>query len=256
MANPLPLVALAGDDLTFAAGTSFAFEIDTEDTDYPATNLLTGDPAVVTKSTTNIMQLVVTTTSQNVVAVVLINTNATSAAVNDEVSGSQAIVIPAVDYDGQRIHGWLDRQTAPLGPSTTWHIAISRTSGPVWIGHIALLVDIHPLNLKYGLTVGRRRPGDTEIMTRLGSALRYGAQIRTRWARGMVDLEDDEALMRTLEASAKGVVLPFVFIPDEASNDAWLVKFASNDWALTYPNYGVREVPVAFEELSGGPPNG
>lgn len=247
VANPLPLVGLAGDDL----GLTASYAMSNEDADYPASNLAGGDPALVAKSSTTSTTITVTTGSQSVVGVALINTNAETATVN-----GQAVTIPSLDYDGQRVHGWIDRRTAPLGPTTTWSVALSRPSGVVWIGHIALLVSLHALNLKYGLTVGRRRPGDVEIMTRLGSALRYGAQIRTRWAKGVVDLEDDEALLRTLEASAKGVVLPFLFIPDEASNDAWLVKFAANDWALSYPNYGVREVPLALEEISGGPPNG
>jgi hypothetical protein len=39
-------------------------------------------------------------------------------------------------------------------------------------------------------------------------------------------------------------------------NDAWYVSFAANDFKWGYPDYGVRPIPLAFEELSGGPPNG
>jgi hypothetical protein len=129
-------------------------------------------------------------------------------------------------------------------------------SGVVWIGAIPLLTDIHELNLRYGLEMGRRRPGDTLLQTRGGSIIRHGYQIRTRWARGEVNLIENEDLLKRLEANAKGAILPFVFIPDEAVNDAWYVSFAANDFKWGYPDYDVRPIPLAFEEISGGPPNG
>ena len=92
--------------------------------------------------------------------------------------------------------------------------------------HIALITDLQPLNLKYGLQIGRRRPGDVRQVTRLGTRHDYGADIRTRWAKGVVDLEDDQSLVMDLDASAKGGVLPFLFIPDENENDAWIDPMA------------------------------
>jgi hypothetical protein len=109
--------------------------------------------------------------------------------------------------------------------------------------------------LRYGLRVGEKRPGDLMIPTRLGSVIRHGADIRTRWARGTVDLLESESLMRALAASAKGSILPFLFIPDEATNDAWYVRH-SGDFELAYPDLDVREVPFAVEEVASGPPNG
>lgn len=246
MANPLPLVALASDNLSLTA----SFSMTNEDADYPAANLEDANPAKVAKSTTTSTTITVTTSNLSVKAVALFNTNAVTATVE-----GVGVTIPSVDVDGQRIHGWLDRRTSPLGPTTTWDIVLGRVSGAVWIGHIALLTDLDPLNLKYGLQVGRKRPGDTRHETRLGAVIVTGQQIRTRWAKGVVDLEEDETQIRNMEASAKGGVLPFILIPDEATNDAWLVRFAS-EFQLTYSNYGVREMPLSFDELSSGPPNG
>lgn len=253
MANPLPLVSLSGYDLSLAGAT---FSMDNEDPDYPASNLGNGDPAVVAKSTANSDSVsIVTPDNETVVAVAFINTNATQIGISSGGPIPPLLTPPALDVDGQRVHGWMDLRDDPLTPSSLFAVGLVAPS-PVWIGHIALLTAIEPLNLKYGLQMGRRRPGDIEIMTRGGSRIRMGYQVRTRWAKGMVDLIEDAAFLHTLEASAKGTVLPFIFIPDENTQDAWMVTFNANDFTQTIPNYDVREIPLAFEELSSGPPNG
>jgi hypothetical protein len=145
---------------------------------------------------------------------------------------------------------------SPLPSGTTWTIVLSRVTGVVWIGRIVLVTALYDLHLKYGLQMGRNRPGDVEIRTRLGSVIRHGAQIRTRWAQGVVDDIANEPLLKGLELSSKGSLLPFLFIPDENQNDAWFVTFRANDFSIGYPDIDVRAIPFAVEELSGGPPNG
>jgi len=245
--NPLPLVGLPGDDAVWTATVSMSHE----DTAFPAENLQTGDPALVAKSTTTTTTITVTTASITPVAVALINTNAETASINGD-----PITIPALDPDGQRRHAWMDMRGSPSGTGTSWTIVLSRASGVVWCGRLVLLTAIYDLNLKYGLQRGRRRPGDIEIRTRLGSVLRHGSQIRTQWATGVVDVIESESLLKALEASAKGIVLPFLFVPDELTNEAWFVKFTANDFSITLPDFDVRQIPFSVEELSGGPPNG
>jgi len=245
--NPLPLVALPGDDAVWTATVAMS----TEDAAFPASNLKTGDPAEVAKSTGTSTTITITTSSITPVAVALINTNAELASINGD-----PIAIPALDPDGQRKHAWMDMRGSPSGTGTSWTIVLSRASGVVWCGRIVLATAIYDLNLKYGLKRGRKRPGDIEMRTRLGSVVRYGAQIRTRWASGVVDLIENETLLAQLEASAKGSLLPFLFVPDELTNDAWFVTFTANDFVVTIPDYDVRESPLSFEELSSGPPNG
>lgn len=247
MANPLPLVAWPGDDAVWAASVGMS----NEDAEYPAVNIQNADPADVAKSTTNTTTITITTASITPVAIAIINTNATTATINGD-----TIAIPGLELDGQRVHGWLDMRGSPSGAGTSWTLVLSRASGVVWVGRVCLLTDIHELNLRYGLQVGRKRPGDVQIATRLGSLIKHGAQIRTRWARGEVNLIEDESMLKALEASAKGSLLPFLFIPDEVTNDAWFVSLVANDFAVSLPDYDVRAVPLAFEELSGGPPNG
>jgi hypothetical protein len=246
VANPLPLVVLPGDDAVFGATASMT----NEDPDYPATNLLTGDPALVAKSTTTSTTVTLTTASLTALALGLINTNATTITFN-----GNSMPIASLDPDGQRIHPWLDRRSSPITASS-WVIALSVASGVVWLGRPVIAQAVYDLNLKYGLKMGRRRPGDVEIKTRLGSIIRHGADIRTRWATGSIDVIESEALLKALDASAKGSLLPFLFIPDEATNDAWFVRFTSNEFSITIPNYDVREIPFSVEEVSSGPPNG
>lgn len=246
VANPLPLVALPGDDAVWLATASMT----NEDPAYPATNLLTGDPADVAKSTTTTTTITVTTASLAAILIALINTNATSATIN-----GFAVTIPSADPDGQRKHPWLDRRSSPI-TATTWTIVLTVSSGVVWLGRPVILPTVYDLYLKYGLQLGRLRPGDITMRTRLGGVSRHGAQIRIRTALGQVDHEDQQDLLEQLEASAKGSVLPFLFIPDEAVNDAWWVTFKENDFSVAYPNIDVREIAFAVEELSIGPPNG
>lgn len=247
MANPLPLFALPGDDVVWTATMSMT----NEDADYPAENVQDRDPANVAKSTTTSTVITITTSSVQPVAVALINTNAETA-----LFGATAVTIPSTELDGQRVHGWLDMRAAPPTAGTSWTVTLSRSAGVVWIGRICLVTSLRDLNLRYGLQMGRKRPGDIAITTRLGTILRHGADIRTRWARGSVDRYEDETVLRQLEANTEGSLTPFLFIPDEETNDAWFVSFGANDFSVGYPNLDVRDIPIAFEELSGGPPNG
>lgn len=247
MANPLPLVALPGDDAIWGASLSMT----NEDPAYPAGNLKNEDPADAAKSLTTTTTITITTSSITPVAVALINTNAETASFNGD-----PFTIPSLDPDGQRIHPWLDLRGSPLPAGTSWTVVLSRASGVVWCGRIVLVTAIYDLNLKYGLQRGRLRPGAIEITTRLGSRIKHDAQIRTRWARGSVDRSESESLLHQLEASAKGSRLPFLLIPDELTNDAWFVTFKANDFLSTIADLDVIEIPLAFDEVSSGPPNG
>lgn len=247
MANPLPLFAPPSVDLIWDASLAMT----DEDPDFPVENLQTDSPALVAKSTSNTTTITITTPSATPVAIALINTNAETASLNGD-----PIAIPATELDGQRRHAWLNMTGSPAGTGTTWTLVLSRTSGAVWIGRVVLVTALSDLPLKYGLTIGRQRPGDIEIVTRLGSVVRVGAQIRTRWASGVVDVIESETMLEALEASAKGSLLPFLFIPDEETNDAWFVRFRANDFAKGYPDYDVRPINLVFDEVSSGPPNG
>jgi hypothetical protein len=246
-ANPLPLLAFPADDHVTAATVAWG----SEDIAFPAENVQDSDPANVTKSTLASDTLTITTSSIIPVAVALINTNATSATIN-----GVSVPIPALDAGGQRIHAWKDLTLSGLGSNTVWSIVLTRSSGPVWIGRICLVTAIQDVNMKYGLRLGHKRPGDIEIQTRLGSIIRHNAKIRQRTAEGEVDWQPSEAMLRQLDANAEGANTPFLFIPDEATNDAWFVTFKSSEFWVRYEDVDVRMIALSFLEVSNGPPNG
>ena len=242
--NPLPLVALAGDDLintaTLASGD--------DDPDFPITNAQTQNPAQLAKANANTMTVTITTVSAVPVAVFIGQSNAETGSLD-----GQAITFPGLDSEGQRIHAWKLLTGLTAGTSRT--LILSKASGVLFVGRICLVVQLRELNVKYGWEVGRLRPADIDISTRAGSVINVPYGIRTKWAQGVVDLHEDESLLSELDLSAKGKTFPMLFIPDEATNEAWFARQV-NPYTKRYPNIDVRETPLRFEELSCGPVNG
>lgn len=246
MANPLPLVGLATDEYVRSATISMT----NEDADYPATNAQNDNPALVAKSTTTTTTFTITTTSFSPRYLAIINSSAETGTINGD-----TITLPGLDAEGQRLNAVLDMGGSPPGAGTTWTIVLSRASGILWVGRIALFDDIHELNVKYGWTVGATRPGEVRITTRGGVILKHTQALRTRWAEGVVDLLEDETLIKTLDTGAKGDYFPFLLIPDEEVNDGWWVH-QTVPYAKSHPDIDVRETKLRFEELTSGPVNG
>lgn len=247
MANPQPLVGLVQDDLIWDAGLSMT----NEDAAYPVGNAQGLAPVPPAKSTTNTTTITITpATGGTPLYLSLHNTNATSGTF-----AGNAITFPGTEADGQRLNPRLDLRSLGIGAGP-WNLVLTKASGTVWVGRICLVTAVHALNVAYGWQTGRKRPGEVTVTTRLGTVIKHSAGIRTRWARGAVNLEADESMLRALDAGADGSRLPFMLIPDEAVNDAWFVRLATSEFSVTVPNIDVREVPLAFDELSMGPPNG
>jgi hypothetical protein len=257
--NPQPAVALPSDDVAYRCNLTMT----TPDPEYPVENLLDPDPANLTKSTADdtditfeAIDVLGAPMAVTPVAVAIFNTNADAGLFD----GTIPIVIPNHDPDGQRVHAWVNLAGLVPTPQTTFTIHLQRSGGgtsqPVWVGRIALVTALQPLNLRYGLKLGRNRPGDIQITTRLGTVLTNPAGIRTRWAEGEVGLLEDQTLMDALEANAQGIQLPFLFIPDEEQNSAWWVRFRANDYSVTYPDLDGRTIPFRVDELSNGPVDG
>ena len=256
--NPQPAVALPSDDVAYRCTVSMT----TEDPEYPATHLLDPDPANLTKSTANdtditieALDLTGAPVAVDVVAVAIFNTNADVALFD----GTVPLYLPPVDAEGQRQHGWFNVAGArPTQSSYTIHLQRggAGSSDIVWVGRIALVTALRPLNLRYGLKVGRNRPGTVQITTRLGTVLTSPSGIRTRWAEGEVGLLEDQALLDALEANAQGIQLPFLFVPDEEQNSAWWVRLRANDYSVEIPDLDGRRIPFRVDELSNGPVDG
>lgn len=246
MANPLPLIGLATDDLVRAATVSMT----NEDAANPAENAQTDNPAVVAKSTTNTTTFTITTTSADPQYLAIINSNAETGTFN-----GNAITFPGTDLEGLRVHAVLDLRELAITAGTSWTLVLSKAAGTLFFGRILLFDAVSNLNVKYGWEVGAIRPGEVRIQTRGGVILKHSQGLRTRWAQGAVDLLEDEALMASLDLGAKGDYLPFLLVPDEAVNDGWFVH-QTLPFTKGYPNIDVREHKLRFEELVCGPVNG
>jgi hypothetical protein len=246
MPNPLPLVALAGDD----AVTTATISMSNEDAEFPAENAQSFNPAKLAKSTTTSSLFTITTPSITPVALAVIQTNAEQVKFNGD-----DVTLAPLDSDGQRIHSWLDLRGSPPVAGTSWTVEIIKASGVVFVGRICLVVALHELNVRYGWEVGRNRPGEVTIETRMGVILKHTSELRSRYAQGVVNLLEDEALLASLDSSAKGSNLPYLLIPDEDTNDAWYVR-QSSPYRKGYPDIDVRETPLRFDELVNGPVNG
>jgi hypothetical protein len=245
VANPLPLVGLGKYDVWWDAGLTMS----NEDDEYPVGNSQGVDPIPVAKSTTPTTTITATFPSATLAMLAIFQTNAETGTIN-----GHAITFPGLDDEGQRIHPFLDLRA--LGITTgSVTIVLSRASGVVWFGRISLMTRVEALNVKYGFDVeGRERPGDEEIPTRRGSIIYGSAELRTRWAQGVVDLIEDEAMLSTLDLSARGKRFPMLFIPDENVNSAWWAR-QTNPYVRSVTNYDVRPTKLRFDELSCGPVN-
>jgi len=221
-----------------------------EDTDNPASNAATDNPAVVAKSTTNSTTFTITTVSGVPAFLFLANCNAETGTFN-----GNTITFLGLDLEGQRQHAVLDLRELGLSAGTSWTLVLSKASGILWVGRIALFDAVQELNVKYGFQVGATRPGEVRIPTRGGVILKHSQALRTRWAEGVVDLQEDEAMLAALDLGAHGDFYPFLFVPDEAVAEGWWVH-QTVPFAKAYPTIDVREHKLRFEELVNGPVDG
>lgn len=248
-------VALPGDDVIW--GATAVMDTEGDDDRYKDDNVLTRDPAQVAKSSTNTANITITLPgSVTPEAVFLFNTNATKASITNSAGLDEAITIPALDLEGQRIHGWKLLSGLPNRAAGAFVVHLSRPSGEVFIGRIALVTALYDVNYSQDAPprFGRSRPGNTAHRTRLGSVVVHDAKVRIRTAEFSITLEEDRTLWEQLDASAHGSALPFPIVPFDDENDArWVTLPDDFSETLKLP---FTEINVRLEELSSGPPNG
>lgn len=109
-------------------------------------------------------------------------------------------------------------------------------------------------DVRYG-GVLEEEHGLVEHGTELGVETIYDLGGKRRAFSGELGYRDDEAasLIR-LARSAHSRVRPWLLIPDEDVNDAWIVRFQENKWAQTLENPNFSTFPFRVRELSRGLP--
>jgi hypothetical protein len=256
MANPQPLVALPGEDLY----TTAVLSMTNPDASYPIANSQDHDPATLAKATTASTAITINCgIPVTPKAIAIIHSNAVGTATLTGSGGlNTTVTLPGLEFvdHGERLNGWKSLVGLSGVTSTIFTLTLTTTAATVFVGRVCLVLNLHPLNLRYGLAFGILWPGRIVLTTRLGSKVLHDAGIRMRTATGVVNLAEDEALLRELEANARGSLLPFLFVPDEGTNDAWYVRFRADDFTWSFPDIDVTEIPIAVEELAMGPPNG
>jgi hypothetical protein len=249
------LVGYPGDDAVSTAVISMT----SPDVFYPATNLQGYDPANPTKATNTATVITITCSgSKTPEGFAIINHNLFGASVTlaNGAGLSESITIPARTSDGQCVNAWHDLRLAANRTASVFTLSITGASANVAIGRLCLVTTMRELpwmgegvGVGYGATWPVR-----ELRTFYGSSMMYDTGIRVRSARGQTVQETDRVMLMTLAQSAKGVNIPFLFVPDEDVNDAWYVRLSQStvdgllrvDGVIADQSIGVTEVSMGL----------
>lgn len=240
----------------------------TEDTAYPAANLVDRDPGKPAKLTTTTGSYLWDFGSAQRVDLfglihhnltagldVKIQANATNAWGSPTVSA--AVTIPALPGDGYNVNPFVDL-TGVAGYSSGgfryWRLLINTANAnPVAIGEVWLGTTKRTMAwVLYGIEFVDAFPMIEHRTDFLVSHV-YSFGVRNRRVTGLVrmtnDIRDDlVAWGRDNRGRARGSLI----VPDSTKNDCLMARFASSDvpWVRTLPN--LNETTLAFEEIARG----
>ncbi len=162
------------------------------------------------------------------------------------------ITIPAHTEDGATVSPWVEfaPQTA-----TVWRLAINGTNSiNAQVGRLLLLTSLRELATDVRWGVEEIEDHDLiEHTTERGVETIYDLGGKRRSFSGEFGVPDDQAgSLISLARSAHGRVQPWLLIPDEAVNDAWLVRYQESRWNRTRATLNFNTMPFSVRELSRG----
>lgn len=260
--------ALPSDDV---AGTATGVTASAEDTEYPAENLVaptnTGHlnlPSRPAKLVSTSGSWVITFASPVTVrAAALIYHNLDAGLdVTLEPSGGTpiSITIPAHIEGGvegltpETVNAWAEFAAQS---SATWTLSINAANSlDVVVGRLLLIETLRQLDtdVRWGVEEVEEF-GLIEHATELGVETIYDLHGRRRSFAGELKVRDYEApSLISLARSARGRIQPWLLIPDEDVNDAWLVRFVESLWSRTRETVNFNTFPFRVKELSRGLP--
>jgi hypothetical protein len=236
---------------------------------YPAAWATDLDPARPAKLSAGTGAFVFTfPTPQRVDAVAIIHHNL-SPGLDVEVQGgapdfaspafNHPITIPPYRPDGFCVSPWLDLTTLPgytPAGQLAWRVAINNNPVPAAIGEIVLLSTLRSLdrNPQWGFVDTENHPL-IEHATDFGVVTIYEFGTLTRTYSGQIIASDPGAAeLRTLARDARFRARPWLFVPDAAVNEAWLVRFTQMPQARTHQVTNANPMLWTVEELSRGLP--
>lgn len=242
-----------------------------EDSNYPAANLVDGNPAKPAKltGTTGAWQLDLGAAYQ-IDAVALIHHNLTAGLANVLIQGnssaswaspplSQAFTIPAYHGDGMPVNPFLDLTGVGTRTYRYWRLIFGTANGAaIAIGEVVMLVQIStlPVNISWGAQIVEQHP-IVEHRTPFGTSMIY--QIGTKWRTltGQIESTTDVGLaaLQALERDVGGRAKPFLALPfGSGSNDAWLVRLTESQLAYTETFLNAHSLQLGLEEVPRGLP--
>ena len=243
----------------------------TGDTEYPAANINDLYPDSPAKLTTQTGSWVADLGSAQAPELVAIIHHNLDAALEVRIQGhtsnawggpdvNQLFTIPARYTDSHPVNVWLDLATLiPVAATRTkryWRLVVVGTnSAAVSIGEWRLESTKRTFgvrNIKKGSTRRLQIPSITH-QTELRVRRSYDLGVTTRAVEVQLEATDTvRAEVDTWFRSARGGVYPFLIIPYETENDAWMVCFSETERPHIRRSTDLNEIAIAFEELSRG----
>ena len=253
-----------------AATATITLPSGTADSAYPSANLVDLDPAKPAKLTTTTGRWVFNFGSaKELLAAVLAHTNI-DAGLEVRLQGNatdawgapslnQTFTMPAAAQHDFRASAFVNLSAVSPRTYQYWSVVVVGTNAAaIAIGEIVLSSALRQFTKNIGMGVAETEEQPvSELRTAGGSSLIYRYGTRKRRLSGEL-LRDDSAAdwadMLALVRDARGRGKSFVFMPDLAVNDAWVVRFAgaSVDAVVTRPFSTHRRWTWTVEEVVSG----
>jgi hypothetical protein len=251
-----------------------------EDSEYPATNLISEDMADPAKLTAASGTFVLGFDSAIAPVAVVLANQYLDAGLSVYIEGnssnswgspafSQAITIPAKRKDGPQYQPWTNNAYAILSGSPSyawWRLNVSGTnSQSVAVGRLLLPLELRRVKLLVDQDLGESDTPEgqiddktelgVDIVMTIGGPRRSveGVAVATDRPSVLTQL-DDAAYFRALHETVEGRQHPFLFFPFGQSNEPWLGRFTSASRQRTHKQQGVQMWPWSFLEDSRGLP--
>lgn len=195
----------------------------------------------------------------SVQAAVFVNTNATAIQLTNNAGLNEAVSIPTTPDDGHPLDPWIDLRQVANTTATQWNAALTGPAG-VRLGEFLLIATIRTLYaLWQPTTIEDEAHPVVHNETDYAVDLDYSMGVRVRRGELTAREEDGRAAFLALERAQLGRQRPWVLIPNDALNDALLVKLATDSTRIgaiagspTVANAYVSDVALAVKEIQKG----
>jgi hypothetical protein len=256
--------ALPSDDY---AGLSSSVSASAEDPEYPAGNLValanTGHlnlPSRPAKLVSSSGSWTVSFDAPVTVEAAALIYHDLDAGLDVTINGEPIIIPPHIEggianVTPETVNAWVEFDTPLTASSFTLSIN-EANSLDVVVGRLLLIGTLR--QLETDVRWGEEEMEDFGLIehpTELGVETMYDLPGRRRAFAGELKVRDSEApSLISLARSARGRILPWLLIPDEDINDAWLVRFEESRWSRTRETINFNSFPFRVRELSRGLP--